>query len=337
MRLRISHIAVMLMASIVASPIAAAPDLDTVDLKVERAAIEQFQAADQKLQDVGWQLTRGNAAFCDNQIPSIGLQLQDLVSYGAPEIARAALDLTGDFAVQTAARGSPAALSGEFPANREVTRLGSTTPNGWDAENRLHWQRLARAHDHIDEELAATGAITLTFADGSQARIIPVEVCASRFVLATGTDKVRANGKRVFVGIETPAIAYPEELFAALVAHELAHNFLRHSDWLDRHGRKRRNVKRIEREADRLMPWLLANAGYDPRAAIRFFETYQPTSGGVLFIPGTHDKWQDRAAAVEAELAVIEPLMASEGQADWSVHFRRAIDPNEGLETAHNE
>ncbi|MEM9500207.1 MAG: hypothetical protein AAF941_00045 [Pseudomonadota bacterium] len=334
---RIPHIASALLAGLLASPLAAAPDLDDVDLKVERAAIEEFQAVDQRLQDIGWQLARANAEFCQNSIPSIGLQLQDLASYGAPEIARAALDLTGDFAVQTAARGSPAYLSGAFAPNHEVTRLGSVDPNGWEAGKRLHWERLARAHDHIDAELAANGAITLTFADQSEVEVAPVKVCASRFVLATGTDKVRANGKRVLVGIETPAVAYPEELFAALVAHELAHNVLAHSDWLDRNTRKRRNVRLIEREADRLMPWLLVNAGYDPRAAIRFFKEYRPSSGSVLFIPGTHDKWQARAAMIEAELAAISPLIASEGKADWSLHFLREIDPDAGVKAPRGE
>jgi len=116
---------------------------DRIDLAEERAAIEQFQSFEQRLQDVGWQMVRGNAEFCERVIPSVGLQLQDLASYGSPQIARAALDMTGNFAVQTAARGSPSALSGAFPANREVTRLAGVNPNGWEAGARLDWRRLS--------------------------------------------------------------------------------------------------------------------------------------------------------------------------------------------------
>ena len=72
----------------------AATDSADVDLTAERAGIEQFQDLDQKLHDVGWRLAHGNAAFCAQTIQSIGLQLQDLASYGGPDIARAALGLS---------------------------------------------------------------------------------------------------------------------------------------------------------------------------------------------------------------------------------------------------
>lgn len=307
-------------------------DLSRVDLSAERAAIEAYQDFDQKLQDVGWKLVRGNAEFCERAIPSIGLQLQDMASYGLPAIARAALGLTGDFAVQTAARGSPAAMSGAFPANREIVRLERFDPNGWEAGKKLYWQRLTRAHNHIDAMLTEHGGIEIAFADGETARVRPVDVCASRFELMGSGDRAVATGDRVVIGIEFPAFAYAEPVFAGVVAHELAHNLLGHSAWLDRNGRGRRNVRLTEREADRLMPWLLANAGYDPRAAAQFIETYRPTSGSILFIPGTHQKWRDRAELVEGEIAQIELLLERTGKADWRTHFRREIDPRRGRE-----
>lgn len=84
-----------------ATPLMAQPATATIDYAAERAAIGRFQDADQRLQDVGFQLARGNVGFCPKVVPSIGLQLQDMASYGAPAIARAALGLTRDFAVQT--------------------------------------------------------------------------------------------------------------------------------------------------------------------------------------------------------------------------------------------
>ncbi|MEQ8410311.1 MAG: hypothetical protein RIC51_11635 [Erythrobacter sp.] len=315
-----------------AAPLAAAPDLEDVDLDAERAAIANFQDADQRLQDVGWRIIRGNAEFCRRVVPAIGLQLQDLASYGAPDIARAALGLTGDFAVETAARGSPAALSGQFARNREVVALERFDPNEWPAGERMDWQRLKRAHDHIDAMLAEHGGITVRFADGGEARIIPVDACASRFELMGDGRKAVADGDRVVIGIEFPAFSYPEEVFAGVVAHELAHNFLDHSEWLDRNKRKRRNVRRTEREADRLMPWLLANAGYEPEAAIRFMETWGRKHDGGLFRARTHDGWDERAEFIAAEIPLIRDLIAREGKADWSVHFRRGIDPQKGLD-----
>ncbi len=304
---------------------------DRINLPQERAAIERFQQFDQRMQDVGWKLVRGNAEYCDRVIPSVGLQLQDLASYGSPEIARAALEMTGDFAVQTAARGSPAGETGLFPSNREVTRLVRLNPNQLEAGERLDWQRLTRAHDHIDALLKLTGAVEIGFADGESALLRSVPVCATRFELMGEGRRAVADGSRVVIGMDFPGFAYEEDIFAGVVAHELAHNVLGHSVWLDRNGRGRRNVRKTEREADRLMPWLLANAGYDPVSAQRFMEEWGPRNDGGLFRDRSHDGWDERAEFIAAEIPKIRALLESEGSADWRTHFRREIDPAEGL------
>lgn len=303
---------------------------DEVDLAKERAAINQFQTIDQKLQDAGWRLAKGNAAFCENAVPATGLQLQDLASYGKPDIARAALGMTGSFAVQTVASGSPADKAGGFRLNREIVQISGADPNAWEAQDRRDWRRLARAHDWIDSQLMRSPTLSVTFAGGETAVLDSEMVCATRFELAARNSKAVADGKRVVIGANFDGFGYSEDAFAAGVAHELAHNLLRHREWLDRNGRKRRNVRATEREADRLMPWLLANAGYNPEAAATFIEQYQPVSGAVLFFGGSHDRWQDRADSVRAELPVIQQLMETTNAADWSVHFQRQIDPSAG-------
>ncbi|WP_086618124.1 hypothetical protein [Erythrobacter tepidarius] len=318
-------------ALLLAAPLAAQP-APMIDYAAERAVISRFQDADQRLQDVGWRLARGNAGFCPKVVASVGLQLQDMASYGAPEIARKALGLTGDFAVQTAARGSPAALAQGVTRNREIIRLERLDPNAWPAGKAMDWQRLLWAHDHVEAMLAEQGSITIGFADGAEVQLRPVAVCASRFELMGEGDMAVADGSRVVIGIDFPAFAYPEEdLFAALVAHELAHNVLGHDAWLDTHGRSRRHVRRTEREADRLMPWLLANAGYDPAAAARFWDRWGRKHDSGWLMLRNHDGWDERVEFVTAELPLIAELMAREGRADWSRHFRREIDPAGGL------
>ena len=313
-------------------------DAPPVDYAAERAAIGRYQDADQRLQNVGWQLVRGNIAFCPRVIPAIGLQLQDMASYGAPAIARAALELKGDFAVQTAARGSPAAQSGAFTRNREIVGLGGFDPNQWPAGEKMDWQRLVWAHDHVDAMLAEHAGIAVTFADGEEARLMPVEVCATRFELMGAGGKAVADGNRVVIGVDFPAFAYPEEdVFAALVAHELAHNFLEHDAWLDRNGRSRRHVRRTEREADRLIPWLLANAGYDPQAGVTFMTRWGSRHDAGWLMLRNHDGWDERAEFIAAELPQIADLMAREGRADWRARFRREIDPAKGLAAGPRE
>jgi hypothetical protein len=300
--------------------------LAAYDLAQERAAIDAFQVADQRLQDVGWRLARGNAPFCERTVPSTGLQLQDLRTYSEPEIGRAALGLNRDFAVQTAARGSPAASSGRFTRNREIVGLGRADPNAWPVRAEHDWRRLTRAHDHLAALLIENGSVAVRFAGGEEVEIEPVEVCVTRFELSSEGNGAAADGRRVVIGIKFPGFRYDEAQFAGVVAHELAHNVLGHSEWLDAHGRKRRHVRRTEREADRLMPWLLANAGYDPRDAVRFMESWGPGNDGWIFRRRTHDGWDERAEFIAAEIPRIEALMATEGEADWSRYFTREID-----------
>ncbi|MDJ0643107.1 MAG: hypothetical protein QNJ15_09835 [Erythrobacter sp.] len=334
--LRLAAIAFAALAG-AAAPTAAGRTPDTVDLIAERKAIEHFQSLDQKLQDVGWKLAHGNAAFCARTLPSVGLQLQDLASYGGPDIARAALEMKGDFAVQTAARGSPAAGSGAFVRNREIVELDEIDPNGWDAEEKRHWQRLTRVHDWIDAALVRKGSVAIGFVDGEKALLEPVTICATRFELAGEGKRAVADGKRVVLGMNFPGFSYDEEIFAGAVAHELAHNLLSHRAWLETNGEKRRNVRLVEREADRLMPWLMANAGYDPQAAYRFMTTWGPKHDGGLFRARTHDGWDERAEFIAGEIPLIEELIERHGFADWSVHFTREIDPNAGKKVARGD
>ena len=204
-------------------------------------------------------------------------------------------------------------------------------PNEWPATPPMAWERTTRAHDHIDAMLAEHGSITIAFADGGEARIVPVEVCATRFDLYAAEHRAFANGARVIFGMDSPAYGYDEAVFAALVAHELAHNVLGHDAWLDRNGRSDKHVRRMEREADRLVPWLLANAGYDPAAGADFMILWGRKHDAGLRLRRTHDGWDERAENMAAEVPQVAALMAAEGRADWAAHFRREIDPVGGL------
>ncbi len=296
-------------------------------------ALKEHHALDQRLQDVGWKLVRGNAEYCPKTVQSIGLQLQDMVAFEEPSDPRAALGLYGDFAVQTVASGSPAWNAGDLSFRREITQLNSEEINRWPAEDRSHWQRLTRAHDYIDKALANDGRVIITLVGGAQLIVRSEKVCATRFELAGGSKRALAEGSRVVIGSKFVGFGYPEDEFAAAVAHELAHNLLDHRAWLDANGRGRKNVRLTEHEADRLMPWLLANAGYAPSAAHRFMTRWGPKHDGGLFRRRTHDGWDERAEFIQAEVELIEALQRStefEG-ADWRTGFRREINPEAAL------
>ncbi|MGN3974723.1 PDZ domain-containing protein [Tsuneonella sp. SYSU-LHT278] len=291
----------------------------------DRASLLQLQRDDLRLQAIGWKLAAGNARFC-NPVPSIGLLLQDMASFPAPGRMRAAAGIAGDVAVQAVVPGTPAAAAG-LAAGDEIVAIDGEAMAALPPAKAGTWQRLAGLNDRLEAALARDGAVRIAWRgqDGSvrEAAIAGLPACRSRFELVDGGGKALADGQRVLIGRRFAGTGYSEDLFAAAVAHELAHNLLGHRAWLKAVGRKRKTIRVTEREADRLMPWLLANAGYDPAAAAEFFERWGPAHGGWIFRARTHDGWDERAGFVRDELPQILALMASDGSADWRAHFRR--------------
>lgn len=286
------------------------------------AALAALQQSDARLLAVGWRLATGNAAYCSDPRPAVGLLLQDTAGYAEPEAMRKAAGIAGPIAVQAVAPGSPAEAAG-LRANDEIAAIDGTVVAALPAEEE-DWRRLTRLHDTIDSSLAADGQVGLTVPDRGEVTLEGVPACASRFEIIGG-DGAAAEGRRVVIGRKFVGLSYPEDEFAAAVAHEFAHNLLRHRVWLDRHGRKWKNVRATEREADRMMPWLLANAGYEPAAALRFMRRWGPDHGGGLFRKRTHEGWDERAETIEAEIALVEAVRAPDGSADWSRHFVREV------------
>lgn len=311
------------------APTLAQPSVPLAVLQEQAATLSPlaaFQLRDARLQNLGWKLARANAPFCDNAQLSIGLQLQDMAGFRAPHSARKALRLSGDFAVQTAAVGSPAHKA-RITANAEVTHIDDAPLNDWPAQEKLDWERLKRAHDAMDASLAKNGEVRLTFANSNAITIKGVLACATRFELLSGGKKALADGARVQFGAKFPGFGYPEDEFVAVIAHELAHNLLHHRKWLEAKGRGRRNIRKTEREADRLMPWLIANAGYDPMAAVRFMRRWGPKHSKGIFRARTHEGWDERAENIEAEAKRVQAQLNASGSADWSRHFQREIEP----------
>ena len=102
-----------------------------------------------------------------------------------------------------------------------------------------------------------------------------------------------------------------DQELASIVAHELAHIVLDHPARLtaahvDRglfkgFGRSARLFKQTENEADRLSVTLMANAGYDPQAAVRYWLTYGPKLDDQGGLGSTHLSWRKRAELIGEE------------------------------------
>ncbi len=286
-----------------------------------------FQQREGLLFDTGWQLARANRAFCPQTMPSIGLLVHDVANYARPDEVRSALQLAGDIGVQAVAKDSPAASEGIGPnwtlkaiGGDEVAEVWKPTKPG------------IRRTLQIEEELGRRmrkGPVTLALVNGPgrvqrEASFIPVEICAAKFRL-TPDDTAYSSTDTVFFGDGFMAFGLSRDPFAAAVAHELAHVIQNHPGRKESERWSWRETRRSEREADRMMPWLMFNAGYDPDAAADWMRAWGPKHSGGLLRKRTHDGWDERLAMIVAETAVLKRLIAANdwkpGEADWSRRF----------------
>lgn len=300
------------------------------------ASFQAYQAKNQRLQDIGRKLAIANAQYCANTVPTIGLTLMDVRGFARPTQMRGALNWSGDIGAATITGPYEYYWPGRVikakppPApkvNQEIRAIDDQPIHDWPAQSTLDWKRLKRVHDAIEASLADNGSVILTYGTGMSVEAVGTPSCATRFEVKAGGKKALADGTRVQFGSKFPGFSYPEDEFAAVIAHELAHNVLEHRIWLDAKGRKRRAVRATEREADRLMPWLIANAGYDPRAAVRFMQRWGPAHSKGIFRARTHDGWDERVEIIATEAGLVEAQMRSNGTADWPQFFRRDIAP----------
>ena len=306
-----------------AALLAAVPALAAPAQPGLRAQLDAFQALDARVQSVAWRLIRDNAPYCREVAPRIGLTVFDAAGFGDPAAVRVALGLPGDIAVEAVADGSPAQRAGLRPW-LSLRAIADEPVSALPAVKASDYARLIGLHDRVDAALLASGSVSLTDAAGGEIIVGGEPACVTRFELLSSGSKAAADGKRVVIGRKLVEALPEDELLAAALAHELAHNLLGHRARLDASGRSWSKVKATEREADRLSVWLLANAGYDPLAAARFFERWGPRFDLGLFATPDHDGWKSRITQISTEIAAMRAAMIrnSDGAANWARDFR---------------
>ncbi|MFM6933517.1 MAG: M48 family metalloprotease [Novosphingobium sp.] len=279
-----------------------------------------LQLDDARVNAIGFRLITANAPFCAERRAVTGLLLTDVASYRSPQDIRAVLGLSGDFAVQAVAPGSPAARTG-IAAGAELfaidgsppAALASFTPGGTGRINALH-ERIETAVDGLREvRLGLNGrAVTL--------RGVPA--CHVHFELTTSGKGAQAGDGLVQVSRAMLAETHSDDEAAFVIAHETAHIVLGHQARRKAAGKARGLVLETEREADRVAVWLMANAGYDPAAAPDFMRRYGAKGLASLFPGPHHDRASVRARMVEAEIAAFMAAQDSKPK-DW----RGALTP----------
>lgn len=323
-----------LAAGLGATLLTGAAPLEAADGGNPPTALEVFQQREDRLFQVGYRLAVANAPFCNELALVAGFLIHDAAAYGDPAMVRRVFALSDDIGIQAVAPGSPAAMAGMRRNDTLLTIDGIDIAGHWPP-TRPGWKRGQTLRAAIAAALEA-GRLSVGWSrpsgEAGSAELTGVAACASDFELLDSGKGAAADGKKVQVDADFPGFAYAEEEFAAAIAHELAHNVLGHQATFERYGRKGRLVRLSERDADRLMPWLLANAGYDPSAAVRFMRRWGPRHDGGLLRNRSHDGWDERAEFIAAELPKIAAAIAADGQGDWMTHFERQLRPQAALD-----
>lgn len=279
-----------------------------------RATLIALQAMDVALARVGYRLVAANVALCDRRQPVSGLLLHGIEQYGvAFRVTAATLFALGAApGVAGILPGSPADHAGVRANDAVLAINGAPLPMASGAG----FDRMAAVLDRLEAALAA-GPVRLDLARAGQSLSVTlngIPACASRFqVKASPGFDAGANGRYVEVDAGLLAYADHQDEIAVIVAHELAHNILKHPETLDREGVSRKailgkhanRIKQTEIEADRFSIRLLANAGYPLEAAPAFWTRFGKAHGHGILSDSTHLRWKKRVALIEAEIAAV--------------------------------
>lgn len=310
-----------MMALLFASPLyaqevpAAGFDPDTI------LALKGLQLLDHRMNAIGYRLVDASTPYCTDRTAQAGLLLHAIDQYPDQAIARYALGFDGPVAVNAVAPDSPGAAAGLLPGDDILTINGVKVQDiplddPAVASQASEYRRIAAVTNRLEQALAE-GSVTLDILRGGEQIQAMVEsrlACPSRFQIEVSDDRgASADGTIVSVTSRMAEYFLSDDEFAAVVAHELAHNLLKHRDRLDAQsvnrgffgqlGKSAGRIKAAEIEADRLSVWLMANAGYDPQAAIRFWTRYGKEYGKGIFSASTHYRWKKRVTLFEEELA----------------------------------
>lgn len=297
--------------------------VDAEPASAAETSLADLRTSDVRVLSAGFRLATSNAPFCRATENAAGLTLHHIAQYPDADAARRAFGFAGDFAVLALVSDGPAARAG-LKTDDSIVSLNGVPfePSAADlaqinqvaAYRPIAWgdARLRAALDEGPvtlEVLRSNRPLTLT--------LTGLSACRSRFELRP-SDEYGASADGDIVGITVPMLSFmaDDDELAAILAHELAHNLLEHRRRLNEAGVQRGLMQQLGRnarltlateiEADRLSIWLMANAGYDPHGAIRFWTRYGKQRGKGIFSAPTHYRWKKRVGLFEEEIAKLQ-------------------------------
>jgi beta-barrel assembly-enhancing protease len=271
--------------------------------------LDQIRAADETVTTIGYRLATKGSLLCPAlQAPLAGLRVHIRGQYAASVRRDAeALFGLGDYPAILAIAPESAAANAGAKVGDWIVSIGGfdTRPNPASAD----YAAIERFDATLETALARPPVTLVIRRDGKEERIqfTGTPGCASRVELVP--DKKRnaaADGRIVQITTGVLGETSNDDELAFIIAHEMAHNILKHRDRLDRNGRSAKAIRETEMEADRLGLQLMTAAGYDPLAAARFWERFGRKTGAGIFSDGTHMRTKARVAFLRSAAASLK-------------------------------
>ena len=300
----------LLILAMITAPAIAAPKGEAV------AAYRAIAMQDARLATVGYRLATANAAFCSHKLGfNPGWVLHDIAQYPDAEAARLAFGFARPVEIAFIVAGGDAETQG-VKVGDGLVRIGNRDIASFPQNKTPGAERLDSVRALLEQLWGPNYLAPLRVQRGTETRELLFQldpVCASHFwVDASSKIEAGADSERVRVTSALIDFVASDDELAAVAAHELAHNLLGHPAG-SATSRKRKSITANELEADRLSIWLLANAGYDPQAAVRFWQRCGPKSCVGLFrYPG----WKKRVAGIKAEIDLLAKTPEQNGRYD---------------------
>ena len=284
-------IAVVLAACAQVDPQLNAPTADAASLEKEsyfqqEALLERLRQHDQRVADANFRLSAAGAELCAGSLAVPGFVLHDAQQYAPATRATAVrfFGLSNAPSILVVAQGSPADEQGLEAGDELLSVNGQSLIASSTFQARASYQTLEHAWSLVDAGLAR-GSVELELRRGDGLRKLELRGragCGYRVHVEVSDElNAAANGREIFVTTAMVRYASLEDHLAMVIAHEMAHNILKHQMLIGRSGPAgavmgnpgvaRSTLLMMEREADYLGLYLVARAGYDLDAAGKFW------------------------------------------------------------------
>ncbi len=283
--------------------------------------LQELRAQDLRVASVTYRLALANVALCGGSVaPQLGFTLHGIEQYGVADRDRggAGLELGKHADVMAVVPLSPADKAG-LKADDQLMSVNGRALSAGAADPRHQSTRafIERSQGIILEEMK-TGEVTLRVSSAGglrDVRFVPELGCTSNVELVPGSEvNAWADGERVTISTGLLAQCITNDDLALVIAHELAHNILRHSQKLAAAGGSERKemgllgsgsamMRQTEEDADQLAIKMATAAAYDMSQAEAFMSRLL-VGRNIASMAGTHPTSDRRLKMLRAEIAV---------------------------------